>query len=45
MELICQMIPDKLGADIAVTTADISVAHRLGQKIEEASSLDFADEI
>ena len=32
MEMICQLIPDKLGADIEVTTADISVAHRLGPK-------------
>ena len=31
-ELICKLIPDKLGADLTVTPADISVAHRLGPK-------------
>ena len=32
VDVICKLIPDKLGADLTVTPADISVAHRLGPK-------------
>lgn len=32
LDMICKLIPDKLGADITVTPNDISVAHRLGPK-------------